>query len=239
MSRALLHYKFLVGFLSLLIVSCSTKESHDSQSEELSVEAEEAKGAEESFDLHDFKKLVESYEDPARGEWQNPNFVLKSLGDIKNKTIADIGAGTGYFTFRLAAKGANVIAIDIDEHFLDYIENRKGELKSQLSDLIELRLSLENDPLLKREEADIALLVNTYHFIEDRGSYLEKVKSGLKVNGKIVIVDYKLDETISGPDDEFKVEADKVIEELVNAGFQNISVNSKDLKYQYLISADK
>ncbi len=77
----------------------------------------------------DFQQLVAHFEDPARAQWQKPDEVIASLGSLEGKTVADIGAGSGYFTFPLAKKAAKVIAIDIDQRFLDYIEQKKRTQK--------------------------------------------------------------------------------------------------------------
>jgi len=61
---------------------------------------------------------------------KKPEVVIAKLGDLSNMTVADIGAGTGYFSFRLAEKAEKVISIDIDERFLNYIENKKESLKN-------------------------------------------------------------------------------------------------------------
>ena len=63
----------------------------------------------------EFEELVERFEHRDRNQWQQPDKVLTSLGELNGKTIVDIGAGTGYFAFRLLEKGAKVIAVDIDE----------------------------------------------------------------------------------------------------------------------------
>src|SRR5579864_911511 len=73
----------------------------------------------------DFGKLVARFEDPVRAQWQKPEKVIASLGTLDGKTVADIGAGTGYFAFPIAKEAAKVIAIDIDQRFLDYIEHKK------------------------------------------------------------------------------------------------------------------
>ncbi len=193
-----------------------------------------------SFNLNDFQQLVDTYEDPARSEWQNPGLIMEMLGDLDDRTIADIGAGTGYFTFRLAAEGAKVIAIDIDERFLEYIEQRKAELhQANKEDVIVTRLSLDDDPLLEDEEIDHALLVNTYYFLKNPVSYLRKVHKGLKSTGRLIIVDYHTGNIPVGPATEFRVDPNRVKKELEQAGFGEITIDENALKYQYLITANK
>lgn len=196
--------------------------------------------SESTFDLDNFQRLVDTYEDPSRQEWQNPGLIMDRLGDLDQKTIADIGAGTGYFTFRLAAQGATVIAIDIDERFLEYIEQRRAELYRQdTGENIFTRLSLADDPLLDTSEIDHALLVNTYYFLVSPVEYLTKVYDALKEEGSLIIVDYNTENIPVGPAEEFKVDPGKIKAELEQAGFTSITLDTSSLKYQYLITAKK
>jgi len=79
----------------------------------------------------DFDTLVAHFEDPSRAEWQKPDAVIASLGPLDGKTVADIGTGTGYFAFPIAKKAAKVIAIDIDQRFLDYIRHKKTDAENR------------------------------------------------------------------------------------------------------------
>jgi 2-polyprenyl-3-methyl-5-hydroxy-6-metoxy-1,4-benzoquinol methylase len=94
------------------------------------------------------------------------------------QTVADIGVGTGYFAFPIALKAAKVIAIDIDQRFLDYINHKKQTQKSGGN--IETRLTTPDSPGLKGGEADLVLIVDTIHHIENRTEYLRKLKRGLR-----------------------------------------------------------
>ena len=78
----------------------------------------------------------------------------------RRQVVADIGAGTGDFAFPLAKKAANVIAIDIDQRFLDYIEQKKKAEKIGAN--IETRLTAPDSPGLKPGEADVVLIVDTF-----------------------------------------------------------------------------
>jgi len=75
-----------------------------------------------------FEDLVNAFESEDREEWQKPDEVIALLGDIRGKTIMDIGAGTGYYAFRMTAKGAKVIAADVDDRFLNYMAAKKDSL---------------------------------------------------------------------------------------------------------------
>lgn len=194
----------------------------------------------EYFDLTNFQTLVEKYESPERSAWQEPDFIIDKLQPIKGLNIADIGAGTGYFAFRLAEEGAKVIAIDIDERFLEYIETRKTALLESIDPTqISTRLAEENDPLLEKQEVDVALLVNTYHFLTNRIDYLGKVKAGLQQSGRLVVVDYQMGEMPVGPPEKYKVPLETAKQEIEKAGYKILEVDTKSLNYQYIITAKR
>jgi len=184
-----------------------------------------------------FDLLVKNYEDPERKNWQNPQLVIEKLGDISGKIIADIGAGTGYFTFRLAPLAQKVIAIDIDSRFLSYIEDKRDESPEEIYEKIEIRLSKPEDPLLKNSEIDIVLIVNTFHFINNRIDYLKKVKQGIRDGGKLVIVDFKGGNMPVGPSEDTKISPSMVVDEVMKSGFGDVNIDLTSLQYQYIIIA--
>ena len=182
-----------------------------------------------------FDDLVERFESPDRAEWQKPEAVIAALGDLQDKTVADIGAGTGYFAFPIAEKAEKVIAIDIDQRMLDHIRGRmeQGEAGSN----IEPRLAAPNDPHMKPGEADVVLIVNTYHHIDDRVDYLQHVSAGLKPSGRLAIVEFHKRELPVGPPPSMKLEPHDVRDELEKAGFDDITVDADTLPYQYIVMA--
>jgi ubiquinone/menaquinone biosynthesis C-methylase UbiE len=182
----------------------------------------------------DFHELVARFEDPARAQWQKPGEVIASLGPLDGKTVADIGAGTGYFAFPLAKKAAKVIAIDIDQRFLDYIERRKHAEKTSN---IETRLTAPDAPGLKPGQADVVLIVDTFHHIENRIEYLKKLKGVLGKAGLLMIIDFKKQKPPPGPPIELRLAPEQVESELKSAGFALVSTDPDLLPYQYIIKA--
>jgi len=183
-----------------------------------------------------FEELVERFEGEERLEWQKPEEVINLLGPINGKKIMDIGAGTGYFAFRMAKRGANVIAADVDDRFLEYIENKKEETNSRN---VKIRKVEYEDPLLAKNEVDHVIIVNTYHHIDNRAAYFTKVANGLKKDGSLMVVDFKKKKTPFGPPKRYKVSAQQVTKELSEAGFTSFDVNSELLENQYVIIAYK
>ncbi len=183
-----------------------------------------------------FEELVAHFEDPARDEWQKPEAVLAVLGDLQDKTVMDIGSGTGYFSFRMARAGARVICADVDERFLDYIAQKVDQTEQWAGSRIETRKVPFDSPALAAHEVDIVLIVDTYHHIEDRISYFKSVRQGLKPGGKLVVIDFFKEEAPVGPPVKMKMSEEQVASELHKAGFQSIDIDVETLPYQYIIT---
>jgi ubiquinone/menaquinone biosynthesis C-methylase UbiE len=184
----------------------------------------------------------EALEDLDRGDrenWQKPQMVISRLGDLSNKVVADIGAGTGYFSMPLARKAQKVIAIDIEQQFLDYINRRLQHTPDRKSLNIETRLTKADDPNLNAGEADLVLIVNTYAYISNRVAYFSKVRKGLKPGGQLVVIDFKKEPLPVGPATEDKLDVAQVSLELDSAGFRTLSVDNSSLDYQYTLTAEK
>lgn len=179
-----------------------------------------------------FEDLVKNFEASDRDEWQKPQEVIKFLGDLKNKTIIDIGAGTGYFEFKITEPTAKIIATDADERFIKYINERIVKEKS--TNIISRKAEYETPPV-NQNEADIIYMIDVYHHIENRKDYFMAVKKGLKPNGEMVIVDFKKGDFEQGPPDEMKMPPQVVINEMKQAGFDLVAQDTVTLKYQYLL----
>ncbi|HRQ28746.1 MAG TPA: class I SAM-dependent methyltransferase, partial [Saprospiraceae bacterium] len=176
-----------------------------------------------------------------RDIWQKPSIVLDLLGDLSDKTVADIGAGTGYFTFRIALKAQKVIAIDIDTFSLELINTFKRNLPPELQGKIETRLADPDDPQLEKEETDIIVIINTISEISERKDYLKTLLPGLKKGGKLVIVDYKLKKLPiqEAPPQEQRVPLNILENELAQIGYDPVISDDTSLDYQYIVFAHK
>lgn len=184
-------------------------------------------------------QAVEDLDRGDRENWQKPQMVISRLGDLSDKVVADIGAGTGYFSIPLARKAQKVIAIDIEQQFLDYIHRRLKNSSDRKSLNIETRLTTPDNPNLGPTEVDLVLIVNTYAYIDGRVDYFKKVHAGLKPAGRLVVIDFKKEPLPVGPAPEFKLDAQQVSAELDSAGFRTLSVDYTSLDYQYTITAER
>jgi ubiquinone/menaquinone biosynthesis C-methylase UbiE len=184
------------------------------------------------------EQYIAVLEDPKRDEWQKPDEVLKALDLQAGQVVADIGAGSGYFTVRLARALAplkgRVIALDVDEGMVDHLRQRLAT--EQLKNVTVMQVPA-HDPLLIDQSVDVVFICDTYHHIEDREVYMRKVKKGLKSNGRVVIVDfYKREGSPVGPPLPMRVSEDTVQKELQTAGLQ-VTKKLSVLPYQYILIA--
>ena len=180
--------------------------------------------------------FFENYESTNRGIWQKPDLILDLLGDLSDKTVADIGAGTGFLTRRMIPKARKVIAIDIEENFIEYLDSiRTNVLAAQYRDRLETRLAQPDNPQLQPGEADVVIILNTFMYIENRVEYLRILKEGMADRGRLLIVDFKKKNTPVGPPSEIRTPLYRVESELKEAGFKNIQTNDTALDYQYIV----
>lgn len=185
-----------------------------------------------------FQGLINSFESSGRLKWQKPDEVIALFGDLSGKTVIDIGTGTGYFVFRLAEKAKKVIAADVDNRFLELLKYRLDTMTDlSIKSKIEPRKIPYGTPGLQPEEVDAVLLVNTYHHIEGRISYLKELRNGIKQGGRILIVDFYKDSEF-GPPRDHKIGMEVVVSELKGAGFQFIDADTNTLKQQYIVIVD-
>ncbi len=222
-----LYNRLLIIGLLILSASCSSSDS--------SRENPEWETPPDPAEIKE-KSIIESG-DYDRTSWQNPALVIDKLGPISSKTVADIGAGMGYFTFLMAEKGAKVLAIDIEPEYISYIQELQEESQMYTRNMIETRLSEPGDPLLQPDEVDAVLIVNTYTFLPDRIQYLKKIDSGLKARGILCIVDYKSGGIPVISEDTPVVEISSVVKDLRQAGYHILETDTSSLAYQYIITA--
>jgi predicted methyltransferase len=165
----------------------------------------------------DPERFAKSFDDPDRDAWQMPARVIEALGLRADGSVADIGAGTGYFTMRLATavpKGT-VYAVDVEAAMLDFIRKRAHAEHAQ--NIVTVQAAADSANLPK--PVDAVLIVNTYHHLPSRASYFGNLKASLTEGGRVAIVDYRKDAP-SGPPPEFRFDAAQIIAEMQQAGYR-------------------
>jgi SAM-dependent methyltransferase len=164
----------------------------------------------------DPERYAKSFDDPARDAWQMPGRVIEALGLRPGERVADIGAGTGYFSVRLARSGAapTVYAVDVEKAMVEYVRQRAA--KEGLKNIVGVEGSSRSANL--PEPVDVVLIVDTYHHIPDRVAYFAALRQSMKPGARLAIVDFRKGAP-SGPPEEFRFTPEQISAELGKAGF--------------------
>ncbi len=175
------------------------------------------------------------FDDPARDAWQKPSNVVGAMRITPGMTVADVGAGTGYFEAYLSrAVGPTgvVVAVDIEPEMVRWIEDRRT--RENWAN-VHAQLGETGDPKLPAGRIDRVLIVDTWHHIPEPVRYASKLRSAMAAGGTITIVEFTLDAP-RGPPKEHRVAPATLIDELHAAGFAVEQIDA-GLPYQYLVVA--
>ncbi|MEQ8891458.1 MAG: methyltransferase domain-containing protein [Sandaracinaceae bacterium] len=186
-----------------------------------------------AHEFSDVERFVALFDDPARDEWQRPAEVVTLLELEPGMTVADVGAGTGYFLPHLSpAVGpeGRVLALDVEPAMVAHMQTRAEE--AGLTN-VEARVVAPDDPGL--DGVDRVLIVDTWHHIEDRAAYAHRLRDGLREGGFVLVVDFTEDSP-HGPPEAMRLAAHAVLMELRSAGFE-AEILETELPYQYAVRA--
>lgn len=183
-------------------------------------------------------ELAQILESPDRQKWQMPERVVKELRLRNGYTVADIGAGTGYFARRIAEsvapKGVS-IGYDVNPAMVEFMRrdaDKRGLARNYKAELLPTR-----NPKLDPARFDLIFLCNTYQYLEHRGEYFKTLAQALRPGGRIVVIDFtkleKADEE-SGEVPENLVDKDTVRREFKSADFKLLR-DVKFLPAQYFL----
>ncbi len=184
--------------------------------------------------LHqDSKGYIAMLESSERDSYQKPDQVLEALKLRPEEIVADIGAGSGYFSFRMAQRLAaqgRVYAVDINPAMIRHMNKKIRDF--EISNLVTI-LAEPDDPLLF-VKVDRFLICNTWHHIEDQEQYLSNMKTIIKPGGQVVIIDFKKEELPFGPPLEEKIARGDLVQQMQRAGFR-IREEHDFLPHQYFL----
>ena len=164
----------------------------------------------------DAEKWAHVFDDPERDAWQKPHQVIEALALKPDAVVADLGAGTGYFSVRLARmvpKG-RVYAVDVEPDMVKYLGERAA--REKLGNMVAVRAA-PGDARLPAK-ADLVLLVDVYHHIGERERYFRSLAGSLKPGGRLAVIDFQLDSP-EGPPRASRIAPERVKAELAQAGY--------------------
>lgn len=188
------------------------------------------------MDFSEVERFAQHFDDPKRAAWQKPDEVVRLLELRAGGTVADIGAGTGYFLAALSrAVGpqGRVLALDVEPNMVAYMK-RRAEREGLAN--VEARTVAPDDPGLAPASVDRILIVNTWHHIGDRARYSALLRQALRADGAVLVVDFTRESDI-GPPAEHRLPPEQVAKELASGGLRAEIVRDESLPKQYVVRA--
>jgi SAM-dependent methyltransferase len=187
-------------------------------------------GYQHSF--HNAEDWAKEFDDPARDAWQKPDQILNALQLQPASRVADLGAGTGYFSARIARRisEGKLFAVDIEPGMVGYLQERAH--REHLHVLVPV-LATAASPNLP-EPVDVVLVIDTYHHIDGRVAYFAALRASLRPGGRLAIVDFRPDSP-EGPPPEHRIPPEKAIAELTAAGYSLIEAHDFLPRQYFLI----
>ena len=163
------------------------------------------------------EKWSAEFDDPARDQWQKPHEIITALALCPTDLVADIGAGTGYLSVRLARHltAGTVYAVDAEKDMVQHLTDRAkasgiANLHPILADTTSANLP---------EKVDISVLLDVYHHISNRPDYFKRLADSLKPDGRVAIIDFRPDSPVGAPK-EMRISADQIKAEITAAGYR-------------------
>ena len=159
-------------------------------------------------------------ERPERLREEEPDRALDAIGIARGATIADVGAGSGYFTVRLARRvgpTGRVYANDLQREMLERLDRR---LKADNVSNVTLVLGEEADPKLPTAALDLVLMVDVYHELAQPQAMLRQLRASLKPDGRLVLVEYRKEDPTVPIRFEHKMSKAEAQQELEAEGFE-------------------
>jgi len=185
--------------------------------------------------LHnDPQAYLKALDDPKRDEYQKPHEVLTALNIKPGEVIADIGAGSGYFSLRLAhfvGDKGKVLAVDVSPDMIRHLNRRIRETKATNVTTI---LADPDDPLLSDRSVNRFFICDVWHHVENQTKYLALMKKMLKPGGEVVMIDFHKKELPFGPPVQMKIAREDLIKQMEGNGFK-LAKEHTFLAYQYFL----
>src|SRR5678815_4931581 len=168
-----------------------------------------------------------------RADEENPDLALRLLRIRKGATVADIGAGSGYITIRMAkmvGPMGKVYASDIQQGMLELLQQNVS--KAKLDNVIPV-LGTIDDPKLPADSLDLAIMVDVYHEFSEPQKMLQRIREALKADGRLVLLEYRAEDASVPILADHKMTKAQVKQELEHEGFKQSRVYD-DLPWQHL-----
>jgi len=168
-----------------------------------------------------------------REDEENPDLAIRLLRIRKGATVADIGAGSGYISIRMAktvGPMGKVYASDIQQGMLELLQQNVS--KAKLDNVIPV-LGAIDDPKLPADSLDLAIMVDVYHEFSEPQKMLQRIREALKADGRLVLLEYRAEDANVPILPDHKMTKAQVKQEVEHEGFRQSRVYD-DLPWQHL-----
>ena len=168
-----------------------------------------------------------------REDEENPDLAIRLLRIRKGATVADIGAGSGYISIRMAktvGPMGKVYASDIQQGMLELLQQNVS--KAKLDNVIPV-LGTIDDPKLPADSLDLAIMVDVYHEFSEPQKMLQRIREALKADGRLVLLEYRAEDANVPILPDHKMTKAQVKQEVEHEGFRQSRVYD-DLPWQHL-----
>ncbi|MGH7804541.1 MAG: class I SAM-dependent methyltransferase, partial [Candidatus Binatia bacterium] len=183
----------------------------------------------------DVPKWSKRFDDPQRDAWQKPDETVAALAITKGMTVADLGAGTGYFSKRLSqavGETGTVFAVDVEPNLVVHLRDRAEREKTK--NVIPVLASFD-DPRLPARAVDLVFMLDTFHHLDHRLGYLKHLRTRLRDGGRIAVIDWKEGELDEGPPPDHKIARGTVVKEMTDAGYELVAEPAIGLPYHFFL----
>ena len=181
----------------------------------------------------DVEKYIAFLEKPERAIWQKPDDVVKALGLKGTETLVDVGAGSGYFSFRFARAlpQGKVVAADTEPEMIRHIHHR---VMSDGIKNIQAVLTKADDPEISKA-ADWVFICDVLHHVPDRAGWLGRVAAEMKTGARLALIEFKEGKLPEGPPEGAKIPRAQLIALATKAGLKLDGEKPKLLPYQVFL----
>ena len=229
---------FVILFTAILFFPCSAKPKNtESVKNKISSQTpidcplqKQGVNVDHMEPFEDTEKYIAFLERKDRLSWQRPEAVIEKINLRGDERIADVGAGSGYFTFRFASKvpRGKVYAIDVKPEMLRHIHHKS--LSKKITN-IEIMLAAYNDPNVPLD-SDVVFICDVLHHVEERPTWVKKLYSEMKAEAVLVLIEFKEGPLPEGPPEQIKISREDIVSVFVKAGFTKMSEDIHLLPYQ-------
>jgi ubiquinone/menaquinone biosynthesis C-methylase UbiE len=183
------------------------------------------------------ERYIEFLDRPERDEWQRPETVVAALGLRGTETVADVGAGSGYFAFRFAKAlpRGKVVAIDVDPEMVRHVHHK---VMAERIENVRAVLTDPQDPGIDTA-ADVVFVCDVLHHVQAREPWLKRMFAEMRPGARLVVVELKEGKLPEGPPESVKIPKARLTSMIAGAGFRLVAEDARLLPYQVFLVFEK